>query len=38
MELIRKNDSVPTGAMKADRESNGGYGHVSMGPEVPVRR
>jgi hypothetical protein len=31
MELIRKNDSVLAGAGKADRDSNGGYGHVSKG-------
>lgn len=32
MELIQKNDSVLDGAMKADRDSNGGYSHVSKGP------
>jgi hypothetical protein len=32
MELIRKNDSVLAAATKADRDSNGGYSHVSQGP------
>jgi hypothetical protein len=32
MGLIRKNDSVLAGAMKADRDSNGGYSHVSQRP------
>jgi hypothetical protein len=38
MELIRKNDSVLAWAMKAGRDSDGGYSHVSKGPWVPVRR
>jgi len=32
LEPIRKNDSVLAGAAKADRDSNGGYSHVSKGP------
>jgi hypothetical protein len=38
MGLIRKNDSVLAGATKADRDSNGGYSHVSQGPRYRVRR